>query len=96
VAVSGVEVPFGRTGAEGEMEMESRSAELTVSDAVPEMAPMVAVIVSAVGDVDTALARPGFEEPVPNVATDVSLEDHTATEVRFTVVLSDRTPVAVN
>jgi hypothetical protein len=61
-----------------------RTADVTVSRAVPEMSPEVAVIVEA--PVVTPVARPWEPEALEIVAVAVTDEDHVTELVRFCVV----------
>ena len=72
--------------------IEVRTAEVTVSLAVPEMAPTVAVMTSAVALAATPVARPVAE--MVAVARVPEVQD--ASEVTFCVVESERVAVAVN
>lgn len=81
-------------GFAGVTEIETRLAGVTVNAVVPDILPVVAVIV--VVPVPAALARPFEPAALLIVATAVFDELQTTDAVRFWVVLSEYVPVAVN
>jgi hypothetical protein len=70
------------------------TAGVTVSTAVPEMSPEVAVIV--VAPVATARARPCDPELLETVAAPVTDDDHVTEWVRLAVLRLEYVPVALN
>ena len=82
--------PWAIDAVVGDTAMLTKTAGVTVSTAVPEMRPEVAVMV--VAPFPMPVARPELE----TVPTEVRLEDHVAELVRLAVLPSEYVPVAVN
>jgi hypothetical protein len=78
----------------GSTEMLTSVAAVTVKDALPEIAPEVAVIVA--DPTLLAVASPAVPVALETVATVESVELQVTVPVRFCVVVSEYTPVAVN
>jgi len=81
------ELPITMDAAVGATVMVSRTAGVTVSTAVPEMSPDVAVMVLA--PVATPVASPWEPEELETVAAAVFDDDHVAVVVRFRVLRSE-------
>ena len=94
VAVNRWVVPSAMLGLDGVIARETSVAGVTVSAALPEMPPTVAVIV--VAPVATDVANP-FEPPALLIAAmDAAVEPQVTAVVRFCVEPSEYVPVAVN
>src|SRR5579863_2670683 len=76
--------------------MVSNTAGVTVSTAVPEMSPDVAVMVVAPDPLAVAVASPWDPEVLETVAAEVTDDDHVTDEVRLAVLKLEYVPVAVN
>ncbi len=70
----------------GETVMLTNTAGVTVSTAVPEMSPEVAVMVVAPDPLGVAVARPWEPEVLETVAVEVSDDDHVTESVRVAVL----------
>ena len=75
--------------------MLTNTAGVTVSTAVPEMSPEVAVMVVAPVPL-AAVASPCEPEVLDTVAVPVTDDDHVTDEVRLAVLRLEYVPVATN
>lgn len=94
VAVNCSARPRGKLGFAGLTLSEVAAALVTVSDAVPEIAPEVAVIV--VLPPATPCAKPWVGDELPMVAAAVFEDVQVTLPVMFCVLLSLKVPVAMN
>src|SRR6202035_3155152 len=94
VAVNCWVLPAAMDAVVGATVMVRSTAGVTVSTAVPKMAPDVAVMVLAL--VATPVASPWDPEEWETVAAEVLDDDHVAVVVRFWVLRSEKGPVAVD
>ena len=94
VAVNCWVLPCAIDATAGETEMLTSTAVVTVSAAVPEMRPEVAVMV--VAPVPTPVATPWEPDVFDTVAVAIKDEDHVTESVMLAVVRFEYVPVAVN
>ena len=88
--------PWAMEAAVGLTEMAVSTAGVTVSTAVPEMDPEVAVMVVAPDPLAVAVASPFEPEVLETVAVEVTDDDHVADVVRSAVLRLEYVPVATN
>src|SRR5580700_3598011 len=88
--------PWAIDAATGETLMLTSTAGVTVSTAVPEMSPEVAVMVVAPSPLAVAVASPREPEVFETVAVPVTDDDHVTDEVRLAVLRLEYVPVAAN
>ena len=94
VAVNCCAVPFATLGSAVVTSIVTSVAAVTVNVVVPEITPEMAVIVVTPTAVE--LARPSEPRAFEIVAIASSEDDHVTETVRSWVVVSEKTPVAVN
>ncbi len=78
--------PWAIDAVTGDTAMLTSTAGVTVSTAVPEMSPEVAVMVVAPDPLGVAVARPWEPEVLETVAVEVSDDDHVTESVRVAVL----------
>ena len=78
--------PWAIDAVAGDTAMLTSTAGVTVSTAVPEMDPEVAVMVVAPDPLAVAVANPCEPEVLETVAVEVSDDDHVADAVRLAVL----------
>jgi hypothetical protein len=88
--------PWATEAAVGLTEMAVNTAGVTVSTAVPEMSPDVAVMVVAPDPLAVAVASPCDPEVLETVAVEVTDDDHVTESVRSAVLELEYVPVAAN
>src|SRR5580704_7157782 len=88
--------PWAIDTATGDTAMVTNTAGVTVSTAVPEMSPEVAVMVVAPDPLVVAVASPCEPEVLETVAVEVTEDDLVTDEVRLAVLKLEYVPVAAN
>ena len=94
VAVSCAVVPFAIEGFAGVTAIEVRTAEVTVTVLAPDTPPRVAVIVALPTPIP--VTRPWLPGASLTVASDGAEETQVTNAVRFWVVPSEKSPVAMS
>ena len=88
--------PWAIDAVVGDTAMLTKAAGVTVSTAVPEMSPEVAVMVVAPDPLAVAVARPCDPAVLETVAVEVTDDDQVTELVRSAVLELEYVPVAAN